>query len=178
MPGALEALAEVLARVDSGGATAAEAIEELLAAQIALRNSRRLATAMRSNRLPALKTLEEYDFAFQPSVKREQASAVGRRLRRRRDGTVTRTGGRHPAAAVGGVVDPAGPARWRRCGPRRVRMAHGNRSASFVAVHGPGWSPSGNAPPGSRLRSLRSLRSGPRKCAVFDGEGCAVFGSR
>lgn len=27
---------------------------------------------MRSSRLPALKTLEEYDFAFQPSVKREQ----------------------------------------------------------------------------------------------------------
>lgn len=72
MPGALEALAEVLARVDGGAATAAEAIEELLAAQIALRNSRRLATAMRSSRLPALKTLEEYDFAFQPSVKREQ----------------------------------------------------------------------------------------------------------
>lgn len=58
MPGALEALAEVLARVDGGAATAAEAIEELLAAQIALRNSRRLATAMRSSRLPALKTLE------------------------------------------------------------------------------------------------------------------------
>ncbi len=72
MPGALEALADVLARVDGGAATAAEAIEELLAAQIALRNSRRLATAMRSSRLPSVKTLEEYDFAFQPSVKREQ----------------------------------------------------------------------------------------------------------
>lgn len=35
MPGALEALADVLAQVDGGGATAAEAIEELLAAQIA-----------------------------------------------------------------------------------------------------------------------------------------------
>ncbi len=49
MPGALEALADVLARVDGGAATAAEAIEDLLAAQIALRNSRRLATAMRSS---------------------------------------------------------------------------------------------------------------------------------
>ena len=57
MPGALEALDEVLAGVDSGGTTAAEAIERLLAAQIALRNSRRLATAMRSSRLPAIKTL-------------------------------------------------------------------------------------------------------------------------
>ncbi len=76
MPGALEALAEVLARVDGGATTAAEAIEELLAAQIALRNSRRLATAMRSSRLPAIKTLEEYDFAFQPSVKREQIASL------------------------------------------------------------------------------------------------------
>ena len=73
MPGALEALADVLARVDGGAATAAEAIEELLAAQIALRNSRRLATAMRSSRLPSVKTLEEYDFAFQPSVKRSRS---------------------------------------------------------------------------------------------------------
>ena len=76
MPGALEALADVLARVDGGAATAAEAIEELLAAQIALRNSRRLATAMRSSRLPSVKTLEEYDFAFQPSVKRKQIALL------------------------------------------------------------------------------------------------------
>ena len=42
MPGALEALDEILAGVDGGGTTAAEAIERLLAAQIALRNIRRL----------------------------------------------------------------------------------------------------------------------------------------
>ena len=76
MPGALEALDEVLAGVDSGGATAAEAIELLLAAQITLRNSRRLATAMRSSRLPAIKTLADFDFSFQPSVKREQIDSL------------------------------------------------------------------------------------------------------
>ena len=48
MPGALEAVDGVLARADGGAATAAEAIEELLAAQIALRNNRRLDSAMRS----------------------------------------------------------------------------------------------------------------------------------
>ena len=42
MPGALEAVDQVLADVDGGAATAAEAIERLLAAQIALRNDRRL----------------------------------------------------------------------------------------------------------------------------------------
>ncbi|MCY3624187.1 MAG: DDE-type integrase/transposase/recombinase [Gammaproteobacteria bacterium] len=70
--GALEAVDGILAQADSGGATAAEALEELLAAQIALRNNRRLDSAMRSSRLPAVKTLAQFDFAFQPSVKREQ----------------------------------------------------------------------------------------------------------
>ncbi len=40
MPGALEALDEVLTTVDGGGVTASEAIEELLGAQITLRNNR------------------------------------------------------------------------------------------------------------------------------------------
>ncbi len=40
MPGALEGLDEVLAGVDGGGFTAAEAIKRLLAAQIELRNHR------------------------------------------------------------------------------------------------------------------------------------------
>jgi len=64
MPGALEALDGVLAEVDGGQATAAEAIERLLAAQIELRNGRRLEAAMRSSRLPYVKTLAAFDFAF------------------------------------------------------------------------------------------------------------------
>ena len=76
MPGALEALDGVLSGVDGGGTTASEAIERLLAAQIALRNSRRLEAAMRSSRLPAFKTLAEFDFSFQPSIKREQIDSL------------------------------------------------------------------------------------------------------
>ena len=76
MPGALESLDEVLAGVDGGAFTAAESIERLLAAQIALRNSRRLATAMRSSRLPELKTLADFDFSFQPSIRREQIDSL------------------------------------------------------------------------------------------------------
>ena len=76
MPGALEALDEVLAGVEGGGTTAAEAIERLLAAQISLRNSRRLAAAMRSSRLPCVRTLDNFDFSFQPTVKREQIDAL------------------------------------------------------------------------------------------------------
>lgn len=76
MPGALEALDGVLQGVDGGGLTAAEALEGLLGAQIALRNDRRLQAAMRSSRLPAIKTLAEFDFAFQPSVKRDQIESL------------------------------------------------------------------------------------------------------
>ena len=80
MPGALEALDEVLAGVDGGGTTGGEAIERLLAAQIALRNSRRLEAAMRSSRLPYVRTLT--DFAGVASVQGaallEQARTGGR----------------------------------------------------------------------------------------------------
>ena len=76
MPGALEAVDGVLAQVDSGAVTAGEALEQLLGAQIALRNNRRLETAMRASRLPAVKTLEQFDFAFQPSIKREQIESL------------------------------------------------------------------------------------------------------
>ena len=76
MPGALEALDEVLTRVDGGGVTASEAIEQLMGAQISLRNNRRLQAAMRSSRLPAIKTLEDFDFSFQPSIEREQIDSL------------------------------------------------------------------------------------------------------
>ena len=76
MPGALEAVDGILAQADSGAVTASEAIEELLSAQIVLRNNRRLQAAMRSSRLPAVKTLGQFDFSFQPSIKREQIESL------------------------------------------------------------------------------------------------------
>ena len=76
LPGALEALDDVLIGVDGGGVTASEAIEQLLGSQILLRNNRRLQAAMRSSRLPAIKTLEDFDFSFQPSIKREQVDSL------------------------------------------------------------------------------------------------------
>ena len=76
LPGALEAVDDILAEADNASLTASEAIERLLDAQITLRNNRRLQTAMRSSRLPAIKTLEQFDFAFQPSIKREQIESL------------------------------------------------------------------------------------------------------
>jgi DNA replication protein DnaC len=76
MPGALEALDSILQGVDGGSITGPEAIEKLLSAQIQLRNNRRLQAAMRSSRLPAVKLLSDFDFTFQPSVRREQIESL------------------------------------------------------------------------------------------------------
>ena len=76
MPGALEALDQVLSGIDGGLLAAPEAIESLLGAQINLRNNRRLQAVMRSSRLPAVKILSDFDFTFQPSIKREQLESL------------------------------------------------------------------------------------------------------
>src|SRR3954469_9936881 len=76
LPGALEALDAILQGVDGATLTAPDAIEQLLDAQIQLRNNRRLQAAMRSSRLPAVKRLTEFDFSFQPSLRREQMESL------------------------------------------------------------------------------------------------------
>ena len=76
LPGALEALDDILRGIDGGSLTASAALEALLGAQIALRNNRRLQAAMRSSRLPTAKTLADFDFSFQPSIKREQIDSL------------------------------------------------------------------------------------------------------
>jgi flagellar biosynthesis GTPase FlhF len=76
MPGSLEAVDGILSEIDGGRVAATDAISRLLAAQITLRNNRRLQAAMRSSRLPAVKTLETFDFSFQPSIKREQIESL------------------------------------------------------------------------------------------------------
>ena len=76
MPGSLEAVDVILGEIDGGRLAATEAISRLLSAQISLRNNRRLQAAMRSSRLPSVKTLESFDFSFQPSIKRGQIESL------------------------------------------------------------------------------------------------------
>jgi DNA replication protein DnaC len=76
MPGSLEAVDGILSEIDGGHVAATEAITRLLTAQITLRNNRRVQAAMRSSRLPAVKTLETFDFSFQPSIKREPIESL------------------------------------------------------------------------------------------------------
>jgi DNA replication protein DnaC len=72
MPGSLEVVDDVLRQLDSGALSPTAALERVLAAQVALRRQRRLTAAIHAARLPALKTLDTFDFAFQPSIDRGQ----------------------------------------------------------------------------------------------------------
>ena len=72
MPGSLEVVDALMEQLDGGTISAAEALEQLLSAQVALRRERRIISAMRSSRLPGAKTLDSFDFAFQPSIDRAQ----------------------------------------------------------------------------------------------------------
>jgi DNA replication protein DnaC len=51
-------------------------LEQLLTAEIQLRNNPRLQAAMRSSRLPAVKQLRDFDFTFQPSLRREPIDSL------------------------------------------------------------------------------------------------------
>ena len=73
--GALEAVDGILSRVDGGSLGAAEAIEQLLDAQIELRCGA-VWRAPGATRLPHLKTLDDFDFALQPSVERARMESL------------------------------------------------------------------------------------------------------
>ena len=70
MPRALEALDHTVRRIERGELTALEAIDGLLAEEHATRESRRVAVALKTARLTPPKTLESFDFSFQPVNRR------------------------------------------------------------------------------------------------------------
>ena len=76
MPGALEALDHTVRRIERGELTALEAIDGLLAEEHATRENRRVAVALKTARLAPPKTLEGFDFSFQPSLDRGRVLAL------------------------------------------------------------------------------------------------------
>lgn len=76
MPGSLEVIDSLIERLDSGSITPAEAMDQMLSAQVSLRRERRLFSAMRSSRLPGIKRLDTFDFSFQPSIDRHQIMSL------------------------------------------------------------------------------------------------------
>ncbi|WP_330848846.1 ATP-binding protein [Mangrovicoccus ximenensis] len=76
MPRALEALEHALSRLERGEITAVEAIDALLGEEYATREGRRIKVALRTAKLMPIKTLESFDFSFQPSLDRERIAAL------------------------------------------------------------------------------------------------------
>lgn len=72
MPTALERLDSLLQRFEQGQINPYEMIETLLAEERHLRENRRIKMALLTARLTTLKTLESFDFSFQPSIDRNR----------------------------------------------------------------------------------------------------------
>jgi DNA replication protein DnaC len=76
MPRALEILDSLMRRLERGQLSALEAIDELLAEEFTTRESRRIKMALMTARLTRIKTLQSFDFAFQPSLDRNRILAL------------------------------------------------------------------------------------------------------
>jgi len=76
MARSLEAFDDVVRRLEQGQLSAIEAIHGLLAEEFETRESRRVKMGLMTARLTRLKTLHDYDFAFQPSLERERILAL------------------------------------------------------------------------------------------------------
>lgn len=72
MPRALEALDQIVRRLEQAEISALEAIDILLAEELTLRENSRIKTALRMGRLATIKTLAGFDFSFQPSLDRDR----------------------------------------------------------------------------------------------------------
>ena len=76
MPRALEVLDHTMRCLERGEMTALEAIDILLTHEHGNRESRRFTVGLKTSRLMPLKTLEGFDFSFQPSLDRGRILAL------------------------------------------------------------------------------------------------------
>lgn len=76
MPRALEALDHTVRLIEQGELSTLEAIDRLLGEELNIRENRRIGVAMSTARLMPPKTLEGFDFSFQPSVDRDRIMAL------------------------------------------------------------------------------------------------------
>ena len=76
MARSLEALDDLVRRLEQGELSALEAIHDLLAEEFETRESRRIKMSLMTARLTRLKTLQDYDFTFQPSLERDRVMTL------------------------------------------------------------------------------------------------------
>lgn len=113
MPRALEALDHTMQKLEQGEITAIEAIDSLLSEEYSTRETRRIDVALRTSKLLPIKTLESFDFSFQPSLDRERIAALAQLDFIRRAEVVhflgpPGTGKSHLATALGVAAVKAG----------------------------------------------------------------------
>jgi DNA replication protein DnaC len=72
MARALEVLSDIVAQLEQKRISPLEAIDLLLAEEFSTREGRRIKMALMTARLTQLKTLDTFDFSFQPSLDRNQ----------------------------------------------------------------------------------------------------------
>lgn len=72
LAGSLEVLDDTMSRVEQGQLSVLEAIDVLLSDECANRETRRIKAARMSSRLTQIKTLESFDFSFQPGLDRNR----------------------------------------------------------------------------------------------------------
>ncbi|MFD2740991.1 IS21-like element helper ATPase IstB [Sulfitobacter aestuarii] len=109
----VEALDHTIQRLENGEITAIEAIDALLSEEYATRETRRIDVALRTSKLLPIKTLESFDFSFQPSLDRERIAALAQLDFVRRAEVVhflgpPGTGKSHLATALGVAAVKAG----------------------------------------------------------------------
>ena len=73
---ALETLRDIVQRLERSEIGALEAIDALLAEELDVRENRRIGVARKTARLTPPKTLESFDFSFQPSLDRDRILAL------------------------------------------------------------------------------------------------------
>ena len=76
MPFALELFDEVVRQLENGEINALQAIDMLLTEEFTYRESRRIKVSLDTAKLMPIKTLESFDFAFQPSLDRDRIHAL------------------------------------------------------------------------------------------------------
>lgn len=76
MPRALKALDRRIQKPEQGEITAIEAIDSLLSEEYRTRKTRHIDVALRTSKLLPIKTLESFDFSFQPSLDYERIAAL------------------------------------------------------------------------------------------------------
>lgn len=76
MPRALEALDHTMQRLEQGKISGVEALDELLGEEYTTRETRRIDVALKTAKLMPIKTLEGFDFSFQPSLDRDRIAAL------------------------------------------------------------------------------------------------------